>query len=354
MGLPPLSAASALSHKSALSLLDDDEDGDVRTFSEQQAPPSFGSTTTSDSSSHQFELEHQQHYSDVRHTSGPANLYLDGGEVLLSDLVDELQLTSPSSSVQKRRDSDASEVSYSGSKRMRSSNADLVDDDLYDDVSVSSRARAESSSLSVDSVSSARAAYPGGRIGPLIGENRLKIKFQNLGHLGEVPQHFGKKRAMIPDGVVGTHEVYGQRWKWEIRHLHKTSSELSDDDKMNNSNNNNFLTTVQWTIINLSSGTKIVRVETPHEAFLREFKGQTICNQLLRDALNVRANELEQDLERFKDKPVKVANIKSCLRSLRPKKCIMGLLFFGLLHQCVQDNLKLEEEQRYSSSTVPG
>jgi hypothetical protein len=153
-----------------------------------------------------------------------------------------------------------------------------------------------------------------------------------MGTLGDTPQHFGKKRSRIPDRLIGTHEVYNQKWRFEIHHQPKNAT--------------NDITTITWTITNLASGTRISRTETSHEAFLREFKGQTICNQLLRDALDIRARELERDLERFKDKPVKIANIKSCLKSLRPKKCIMGLLFFGLLHQGVQEHLKREEQSR--------
>jgi hypothetical protein len=158
----------------------------------------------------------------------------------------------------------------------------------------------------------------------LNGSNRLKIRFISLGVPGEHPQHFGKKRYRIPDGLSGMHQVYNQHWKFEVRHGPR----------------DNGITSITWSVTNLSSGSNVTRTETLQEAFLREYKGQTICNQLLKDALEMRAKELEQSIQDFKDKPIKVANIRSCVKVLRPKKCIMGLLFFGLLHECVQDNLR--------------
>jgi len=174
-----------------------------------------------------------------------------------------------------------------------------------------------------DGATEAKAAIANKKKAPLVGEHRLKINFISLGGPGETPQYFGKKRCRIPDGLSGTHELYNQKWKFESHH--RRSGDV---------------TTINWRITNLTSGTIIERTETTHEAFIREYKGQTICNQILRDALDVRAKELEKAI---RDRPAKGTNgLQNSLKALRPRKCIMGLLFFGLLHQCVQENLKAE------------
>jgi hypothetical protein len=157
----------------------------------------------------------------------------------------------------------------------------------------------------------------------MAGENRLKITFMSLGTAGETPQHFGTKGYIIPDGLSGTHQVYHQRWRFDIRH------EKVDDTVV-----------VSWGVTNLASGTTCQRTETPREARVRETSGHTICNQLLRQALKSRAAELELMLSSLRDNPTKFSNTESLIKALRPKSCILGLLFFGLLHDTVQHRMR--------------
>lgn len=190
------------------------------------------------------------------------------------------------------------------SQRKSAAYAEEQDED-YDDVKKSKRSKVVSHS-------------------PIAGENRLKIAFISYGTPGETPQHFGTKGYIIPDGLSGTHEVYHQRWKFEILHRrHQQDSVV-----------------ITWNITNLASGSMISRTETPREARVRETSGHTICNQLLRTALKSRAKELELSLEEFKDNPTRVANTWSLIKVLQPKSCILGLLFFGLLHETVQEKMR--------------
>jgi hypothetical protein len=164
---------------------------------------------------------------------------------------------------------------------------------------------------------------PRANYSPMAGENRLKISFVGLGSPGEIPQHFGTKGFVIPDGLSGMHQVYHQRWRFDIRH------EKIDDTIC-----------VSWSITNMASGTTCARTETPREARVRETSGHTICNQLLRQALKSRATELEHLLTTLRDNPTKFSNTESLIKALRPKSCILGLLFFGLLHDAVQHRMR--------------
>jgi hypothetical protein len=103
------------------------------------------------------------------------------------------------------------------------------------------------------------------------GEHRLTIHFQNLGERGIKPQTFGKSGYVIPDGVSGTHRMYSQSWQFEITHS------LVED-----------CVVLTWKITNLSSGGVVATTETPQQAELRQTKGNTICNMVLRKALEQR------------------------------------------------------------------
>jgi hypothetical protein len=155
--------------------------------------------------------------------------------------------------------------------------------------------------------------------GGLGGERRLSITFTSLGKVETPKQHFGKHGWIIPDGLAGTHTMYSQDWKFQI--VHK--------DMMG-------VRVISWIIISGSSGTTTIVTETPEQAMIRQTKGNTICNQVLRQALEQRAIELEKVVARGEKSIVQIANIKSLIKELRPKQCTEGLLFFGLRHACVQ------------------
>ena len=179
------------------------------------------------------------------------------------------------------------------------------------------------------------------------GKNRLRIRFINMGKPGEIRQVFGKKHGIIPDGLCGTNEVYNEKWQFEVIH-HKE--------------NNVIL--IEWKITNLSSGNITSRTETPSEAKARQAHGKTICNHVVRDALDKRALELEKSGTLLEDNPLRVANLQNMAKTLRPKRCLIGLLFFGLLHETVQEHMSsffssadegdLFSGQRSASSTSSG
>jgi hypothetical protein len=165
-------------------------------------------------------------------------------------------------------------------------------------------------------------AHVGGN-GTHTGETRLRINFVNRGVLGEVPQYFGKSGHVVPDGVCGTHEVYDQPWQFEINHERQQGTNV---------------VLVVWKITNLTSGTVTVVKETPQQANLREFSGRTICNKVVKLALNNRAKELEASLPTMTGSR-RIA-VEGAIKALRPRLCTIGLLFFGLLHENLQAELK--------------
>ena len=168
------------------------------------------------------------------------------------------------------------------------------------------------------------------------GEYRLKIHFEDFGLLGVIPQRFGKSDHYVPDRLRGTHEVYSERWRFEIRH-HLVNKHLS--------------VVVEWIIVNLASGMRVSRTETTKEAFVRQTKGRTICNRVLRSALEDRVKELEAEMLAVDD-DLKRSNIQDKITALRPTRCLVGLLFFGLLHKQVQDRLHEAIQERQPASAA--
>ena len=183
--------------------------------------------------------------------------------------------------------------------------------------SSSSQAMIPSKRDSTGSDSTTLQQHPGG----LGGERRLSITFFSYGNKTDVaiPQTFGKYGWSIPDGLSGNHTMYAQPWKFEIVHGTCMGG-----------------TVLCWKITNLISNGLVSVTETPQQATLRQSKGNTICNLVLRKALNQRAAELEQTIAQGDKNPTQVANLRSLIKELRPKQCTEGLLFFGLRHESVQ------------------
>lgn len=154
----------------------------------------------------------------------------------------------------------------------------------------------------------------------LYGESRLRITFLNLGKPGIIKQRFGRGSSLIPDGLTGRHEMYEQQWKFEVFH------EIE-----------NGKTLIIWKITNVISGTVTAVMETQKQAHIREISGRTICNKVVKTALETRAVELENLLAQgLPEQKSKRAAVKNLITILRPKMCTVGLLFFGLLHEAVQ------------------
>ena len=163
------------------------------------------------------------------------------------------------------------------------------------------------------------------------GETRLNIKFLNLGSVGEVPQRFGKNNCLIPDGLEGVHQMYEQRWRFGIKHVRQA----------------NGMVFIQWTIHNLTTGHRTCVSETMQDALNREGCGRTICNNVLKTALEARAQQIEKEAKalRAKGDVSRASNLEAQVKSLRPKRCTVGLLFFGLLHEQIQTRMRREEEE---------
>ena len=93
-------------------------------------------------------------------------------------------------------------------------------------------------------------------------------------------------------------------------------------------------------------------METVYEAVEREKHGKTIRNQVARAALETRIAELQEELARAQGNALRISNLESRIRKLRPTRILIGLLFFGLQHDCVQHWMR-ELLDRTSPSMVP-
>jgi len=162
----------------------------------------------------------------------------------------------------------------------------------------------------------------------LRGERRLVIIFEDIGECGPCPQTFGKSGALIPDGVCGTHTVYNERWRFEIAH----GNDVFQIDKL-------ICVCITWKITNLTTGTTTSMTETRDEAVIRNSQGQTISNKVFREALESRARDLEERLEK-ETNPKRVAQLQSLIKALRPKRFSEGPLIFGLQHRVVQEKMQ--------------
>jgi len=166
--------------------------------------------------------------------------------------------------------------------------------------------------------------------GNLRGERRLVISFENFGQPGTYPQTFGKSGAIIPDGICGTHTVYNERWKFEINH----TSEMFEVDYSIK------CVPLKWTITNLTTGVVTSMTESRDETVIRNTQGQTISNKVFREALEIRARDLEQRLQ-GEINPRRIAQLQSLIRALRPKRFSEGPLIFGLQHKIIQEKMAL-------------
>ena len=164
------------------------------------------------------------------------------------------------------------------------------------------------------------------KVAVLQGEHRLIITFEDYGAMGAHPQTLGRdSNIFIPDGLSGYHTVYQERWRFEVKHC------LPDEQN---------ITRVTWTIQNLNSRGISSRTETKDEARTRVTKGRTIANQVFREAMDKRANELEQ-WSQLESNETRKAHLLSLVRNLRPKRFTSGPLVFGLQHQFVQDKINV-------------
>jgi hypothetical protein len=161
-----------------------------------------------------------------------------------------------------------------------------------------------------------------------IGERRLIISFESLGELGNPPQSCGKSGIMLPNGLRGTHKVYGEHWRFEIIH----GKEVIDPEGVK-------CCCITWKLTNLNNGMSHSATETDTEAISRASVGRTLTNKIFREALEYRAAELEASLDQERDE-LRRGTLITLIKALRPKRVSIGPLVFGLQHKIVQDKMK--------------
>lgn len=174
----------------------------------------------------------------------------------------------------------------------------------------------EKQSTLVKSISSLE-SVPG-----LRGEQRLSIRFKSFGTHGKTVETYGKNNTfIIPSGLSGEHFAYGQPWRFEIHH-----GDTRDDCSG---------VRVIWKITNLTTMQTLERMETVEESKRRHQRGWTISNEVFREAMEKRVQDLERNIPQ-ETNPTRIASIQSLIKSLKPKKFSEGLLVFGLQHKVVQ------------------
>jgi hypothetical protein len=159
----------------------------------------------------------------------------------------------------------------------------------------------------------------------LRGETYLKINFLSYGVRGQTPQTYGNQGMMIPDGLHGRHQMHNEEWEFKVRHVQQ-DSETSN-------------ICIEFTLINLTTKIQISKMETELQASNRRLSGEcAVPNEVLHQALQISVNELERSMFEVEDVPENRSR-KSLMRSKQSRSFSDGMLAFGLLHQCVQDNL---------------
>ena len=162
------------------------------------------------------------------------------------------------------------------------------------------------------------------------GEHRLRIDFHSMGKVEDKPQTFVRRRQIIPDGPSGSHHMYSRDWKFEVTY------NIFRPQCCESSSRTKGLIALTRKIINITSGGSVSVTETPQQAFLRQTKGDTICNSVVKKAVEQRIEELQVEASKKDRTPIQIANIKSLIKELCAKRCNQGLLFFGLRHELVQ------------------
>jgi hypothetical protein len=175
----------------------------------------------------------------------------------------------------------------------------------------------------------------------LDGERRVAIEFESCGKVGQLPQTYGKGLLIVPDGCIGRYSAFGQRWKFSINHA---LGPITCEDGVSRM-------CISWSITNLTSGLTHTVVETAMDALKRDRDGKTLCNRVVREALLLRANGLEKELEQTSD-PNIVLDLQTQLKTMQTKRFSEGPLFFGLRHLSLQTELRAamkKSEEKISS-----
>ncbi|KAH9260835.1 hypothetical protein BASA81_001302 [Batrachochytrium salamandrivorans] len=162
------------------------------------------------------------------------------------------------------------------------------------------------------------------------GETRLEIKFISFGSLPSNPDHVQKwgKKGVIPDGLAGRFTFYGEDWAFSVKYhelvvcadgVERYLIEFGIQHK-------------HW---------EVSETETDEQCRDRHNKGYTICNHVFALALEQRAKDYQELMQRELQKEFPNTNqIQQCqtrVDKLVPKRVSEGPLLFGLRHKTVRD-----------------
>lgn len=166
----------------------------------------------------------------------------------------------------------------------------------------------------------------------LKGEKRLIIHFEQFGTIGMIPQPCCRNmKCFVPDGLIGSHKMYGEHWRFKISHTDEYFIERSCN-----------CVCLLWEITNILTGNTVSHRETRKEALLRIRRGDTVSSRLFRQALELQAQVYETELSSCDPttESIRFRNLRSKIGLLRPKKFSEGTLVFGLQHAIVQCKIK--------------
>ena len=143
------------------------------------------------------------------------------------------------------------------------------------------------------------------------------IKFETFGEIGKIPQFFKHQtvRYLIPDGLSGSHYLFSQPWRFQLNH----------------GNPNNGIVCITWKLTNLQARQSYEITETPEDARIRQIRGRTIANRILRLALKGRIDQLTIKLLKETNR-VRKSNLKTLIRIMQVKRVTEGNMAFGLYH----------------------
>ena len=95
-------------------------------------------------------------------------------------------------------------------------------------------------------------------------------------------------------------------------------------------------------------------MESLQESNKRRVQGLTICNRVFTEALEIRAKQYDEMIEKERQAPnpdiIKISTLETKASAVRPARFSEGPLLFGLRHQIVQDTIL--EKHRSSSSII--
>jgi len=130
--------------------------------------------------------------------------------------------------------------------------------------------------------------------------NPVKITFLNRGEIAMCRLRY-RKTLLIPNGLCGTHKMFRGYWKFEINYRDLPAG------------------SIEWSIVDLESEDRTSHLESVNEIQARESNGRTVCNRIVKKALNKRCKRLEDG-----------SFLKNFYLKLCDSRITTGPSFFGL------------------------